>query len=412
MKSIVLFTIFFALTIATFGQITWTQIPSGTDKNLNTIQFVDDLVGYIGGDSIILKTIDGGSNWTELQLDSLDISAFASFNVQDMHWFSEQHGIILASNWGFWETYDGGNSWEGVATGAGFCYLGSLFYFDENLGFAGGSGCFEGHIIDRYENGTWSTAMDPNDWSGQNLVISIEFKDALTGFAGTTNGTILRTEDAGLNWDTISNTLQNDAMITDFAFYGGDTIRASHTTDWGVLISYDNGLSWEYDGETATFFYPQMQAIHIDGNGTTFIGGTSSTITGVIFDSYGPFWNYNTIGHPIHDITSHSDTITFLVGDTGAIYTNVDPGTLTTGNLIKEPEFQISPNPTRNILNISGLTDPVRSTMIIDVNGRIVLQENGPRNVQTLDVSNLESGVFILQVETEKGVARKEFVKY
>ncbi|MFT4525648.1 MAG: hypothetical protein ACI9FU_000750 [Granulosicoccus sp.] len=413
MRIIVIFLSLFAVTQPSLAQITWTQIESGTDRYLNTIQFVDNLVGYIGGDRTLLKTTDGGANWLSVQLDSLGISPFQSLNIADMHWFSEDHGIILASGWdGMRETYDGGFSWEVVATGAGFCDIGSLFYFDENLGFAGGAGCFEGHIIDRFDNGSWTTAMDPNDWSGQNLVISIEFKDAMTGFAGTNNGTILRTTDAGLNWDTISNNLQNDALVTDFAFYGGDTIRASITSEWGVMISFDNGLTWGYDSETATFFYPQMEAIHIDGNGTSFIGGSSSNITGVIFDNHGPFWYYNTIGHPIRDITSHSDSITFLVGDTGAIYVNVDPSTLTTTELIESPAFNMAPNPALDELNISGVEGMINKITVFDSSGRLVIQEMGVSSTQRLDVSRLESGVFILVIETEKGVARKEFVKH
>ncbi len=414
MRIIIIFLSLFIVVAPIKAQITWTQIPSGTEKDLKTIQFLDDQIGYIGGDSILLTTIDGGANWTEVQIDSINIQTNQVLDIYDMHWFSVQHGIIMSGTWGgMFETYNGGTTWQSLGTAsAGFCQFGSVFYFDENHGFAGGAGCFEGHIIDRFENGTWSTTMDPEDWDSDNLVISIEFKDTMVGFAGTLNGTILRTADGGFNWDTIP-TAAPSASVTDFAFYGGDTIRATHTADWGVLISFDNGLTWEYDSETATFYYPRMEAIHIDGNGTTFIGGieSNSNTQGVIFDNHGPFWNYNTIGHRILDITSHSDSVTFLVGDTGAIYVNVDPGTLTTGGVIEAPMFEVWPNPVINQLNITGMDEPIKSCSVIDINGRILQHENGNGTGQSLDVSRLECGMYFLQIETESGRVKKEFVK-
>lgn len=414
MRVIIIFLSIFTVLAPIHAQTTWTQIPSGTDKDLNSIQFVDDQVGFIAGDSVLLKTADGGATWSYLMMDSLPHNINQTLDILDMHWFNENHGFIMAGPWGgFFQTTDGGLDWEYTGTAnSGFCQTSSLFFFDENNGFAGGAGCFEGHIVDRFENGSWYTTTHPHDWNTNSWVTSIEFSDSLNGFAGTSRGTLLRTSDGGLNWDTIPN-LAGDSAITDFIFYPDGTIRASHQNnqEYGVMISTDGGLTWEFDNELASFFYPSMNAAHIDENGTTYIAGETFN-GGLVFDSNASFWNMLTVGHPINDITSHSDSITFLAGDSGAIYVNVDPGTLTTGSLIEAPEFQISPNPTRNILRFSGLDNLVRSTMIFDMNGRIVQHENGMRNSQTLDVSGLESGVFILQVETEKGLARKEFVKY
>lgn len=416
MRIIIIFLSIFSVLSPIQAQITWTQIPSGTDKELKTIQFVDNMVGYIGGDGVLVKTTNGGTSWSEVVVDSLTFGSQSTLDIFDMHWFSEQHGIIMSGPWGgMFETLDAGNTWQSMTpANSGFCQFGSVFYFDQNNGFAGGAGCFEGHIIDRFEDGIWSTTMDPEDWDSQNLVVSIEFKDSLVGFAGTINGEILRTEDGGFNWDTISTMISDQVTITDFAFYGGDTIRATYTSSFGVIISFDNGLTWEDDWETATFFYPQMEAIHIDGNGTTYIGGleTNGNTEGAIFDNSGPFWSYNTVGHRILDITSHSDSVTFLVGDTGAIYVSVDPSTLTTRELNESPTFTMAPNPATDELNISGVEGPIKQLTVFDSSGRLIIQEMGTSSTGRLDVSALDSGVFILEIETEKGVARKEFVKY
>lgn len=416
MKTILSFISFVAFAFASQAQMTWTQIPSGTDKELKTIQFVDNATGFIGGDSILLKTTDGGANWTEVQIDSIPLNSIQTLDIYDMHWFDAQHGIIMSGTWGgMFETFNSGSTWQAVVpANSGFCQFGSVFYFDENNGFAGGAGCFEGHIIDRFENGTWATTMDPPDWNTNNLVVSIEFKDAMTGFAGTTGGTLLRTTDGGFNWDTIPHPVLGQGEITDFSFYGGDTIRATYIGGFGVMISFDNGLTWQDDWETSTFFYPRMEAIHIDGNGITYIGGleTNSSTQGMIFDNSAPFWSYNTIGHRIVDITSHTDSIVFLVGDTGAIYTNVDPSTLNIQDLNQGPTFNLFPNPASNELNITGVEETINSLRVFDLRGRIILQGNGYAINRTIDISDLETGLFILEIETEKGVARNEFVKF
>lgn len=271
-----------------FGQIIWHEIPTPTGQNLNCIQFVDDQVGYIGGFQTLMKTEDGGANWTEVTIDSISMNTMTDLDIFDMHWFNAQHGIMMAGVWGgMFETFDGGANWTPLApANAGFCQSTALFFFDENNGFAGGAGCFEGHIIDRFENGTWSTTMDPQDWDTNNWVASIEFITSDIGLAGTANGTILRTADGGLNWDTITN-LSSGYAITDFVLYNGIIRTTTHNNQWGVMISDDFGLTWDWDPETATFFYPQMNAAHVDQSGTTYLGGIEGNqgTIGVIFDN-------------------------------------------------------------------------------------------------------------------------------
>ena len=416
MKNIITKLLILVLANTAHAQITWTEITTPTSKDLNSIQFVDSQVGFASGDSVLLKTIDGGATWTNMILDSLPNNINQTLDILDMHWFDEYYGLIIAGPWGgFYETTDGGLDWEPIGTAnAGFCQTSALYFFDEDYGFAGGAGCFEGHIIDRFENGTWSTTNNPNDWNTNNWVTSIEFKNDLLGFAGTSMGTLLRTEDGGLNWDTIPNTA-GDSAITDFVFYGADTIRATHRNpnQWGGMISIDGGETWTWDSETATFFYPRMNAAHINGNGTTFLGGEESNTNsmGVIFDNSGEFWNWGSIDKPINDITSYGDSITFLVGDSGAIYTNVSPTALgiTQNQTI---EFNLSPNPADGHIQITGLNNEILSYTISDVSGRRVSEvEKRFWGQSEINVSNLTEGCYFLNLRTEQGQGTKRFVK-
>lgn len=415
MKTIFPFLLAISATLSVQAQSIWQQIQTPTQQKLRTIQFVSDEVGYVGGDSILLKTIDGGMNWTEVQIDSIPINSWQRLDVFDMHWFSENHGVIMSGVWsGGFETFDGGANWQVLNFAHnGFCQTTSFFFFDENTGFAGGAGCFEGHIIDRFSNGVWSETTDPENWNSQGWVSSIEFKDANLGLAGTVDGILLRTTDGGFNWDSVPN-LAGDSAITDFIFHADGSIRATHrnNVNYGVMISTDGGLTWEADIETATFFYPKMNAAHISPNGISFIGGLGGfNNEGLIYDDLGGFWNAQTLGQPINDIASHSDSIVFLVGDSGAIYVNIDPAILGVKDA-KEIEFNLSPNPTIDQLQITGLQEPMRRYSVIDMMGRTVLQANRTAGQPTvLDVSDLKAGSYFISIETDKGTGTKRFLK-
>ncbi|MGB0917709.1 MAG: T9SS type A sorting domain-containing protein, partial [Flavobacteriales bacterium] len=335
--------------------------------------------------------------------------------ILDMHWFTESHGMLMAGPWGgFYQTTDGGINWTAVGTAnAGFCQTSALFFFDEDFGFAGGAGCFEGHIIDRFENGTWSTTNYPNDWDSNNWITALEFADATNGLAGAIDGTILRTDDGGLNWDTVPDVLL-DTTVSDFIFYPDGTIRATHAegNTGGVMISTDGGLTWQTDSETLTFFYPGMNAGHLDANGTTYIGGTSGFGDGgVIFDNSGEFWNWGSIDKPINDITSYGDSITFLVGDSGAIYSSANPMTLG----VEDEEtmnFNLAPNPVQDKIQITGLTESIVGYSIIDVSGRTVVEADKRAFGRfDVDVSILNNGCYFLNLKTDHGKGTKRFVK-
>jgi len=398
------------------AQVTWYPISSNTDRELRTIQFVNDQIGYIGGDSTLLKTTDGGQTWTAVQIDTMPFGSWQPLDIYDMHWFSEDHGIIMSGIWsGAAETFDGGTTWTTVAFAHnGFCQTTALFFFDDNTGFAGGAGCFEGHIIDRFSNGTWYETTMPQSWDPQSWVTSIEFRDSQLGLAGTNNGKLLRTTDGGLTWDTVPH-LAADSAITDFVFYPDGSIRATHLREfsYGVMLSTDDGQTWQIDSETASFFYPDMHAAHVDGQGTTFLGGreTNSDLSGVIFYNQGPFWNMEAIDEPINDIASHSDSITFLVGKNGSIYVSVDPVILGQAPIIEEVRFQLAPNPAHHQLQITGVNGTIEWIKVVDVSGREVLTDQNTGMLPSIDVSHLEAGAYILSVGTEKGIGSERFVK-
>ncbi len=71
--------------------------------------------------------------------------------------------------------------------------------------------------------------------------------------------------------------------------------------------------------------------------------------------------------------------------------------------------IQVYPNPATDYLNIEA---PLKSIIgILNVQGQLITVASVTSNNETINVSNLSSGVYVMEVRTEKGVAVKKFVK-
>ena len=71
-------------------------------------------------------------------------------------------------------------------------------------------------------------------------------------------------------------------------------------------------------------------------------------------------------------------------------------------------EISIYPNPVTHTLNISMLEASGKDYLIYNAVGQVILK--GMYN-ESLDVSNLSNGVYILQINTDKEQFRKRFIK-
>ena len=70
----------------------------------------------------------------------------------------------------------------------------------------------------------------------------------------------------------------------------------------------------------------------------------------------------------------------------------------------------ISPNPVKEALTIENVSNmEITSVKIYDILGRLVLQENN--QFDQLDVSNLDSGVLFVHIETDQGTFTKKVIK-
>lgn len=72
-------------------------------------------------------------------------------------------------------------------------------------------------------------------------------------------------------------------------------------------------------------------------------------------------------------------------------------------------DLKIYPNPVEDILHISVQNNTIEKITLIDTNGRVVLEKHD--EVEQINASHLPSGLYLLQIKTEKGSISKKIIK-
>lgn len=99
--------------------------------------------------------------------------------------------------------------------------------------------------------------------------------------------------------------------------------------------------------------------------------------------------------------------ITTPEGDT-AVHGNY----LLATNSFERAEMDIHPNPAANTINLtSTFIESIQEATILSISGAIISTKNG-NDIQTIDVSSLESGLYFLRIRLSEGdVVTKKFIK-
>ncbi|TYB79559.1 T9SS type A sorting domain-containing protein [Bizionia myxarmorum] len=82
----------------------------------------------------------------------------------------------------------------------------------------------------------------------------------------------------------------------------------------------------------------------------------------------------------------------------------------TTKNDLVQNTFQVIPNPVTDVVNIHyNAPNTIQSIQISDMNGRIIIRNNEAS--KSVDVSALQSGLYMVTIQTSSGVLTKKFLK-
>jgi len=192
------------------GGDTWNYQTSGTSSHyLNCVYFTDELNGWIvgspsgGGDAIILKTSDGGTNWISIyNFPHLDLRGYYSVVFKDSTtgWAVGRYAQII-------KTTDGGLNWSEKYIVDRHNGLVDIFYIDGDLWAVGGDGFYDvGKIYYSSDLGdNWSY-----EYSNGRYFRSAYFINDSYGWVVGDTGLIVYTTNGGFSWsEAISPTVSS-----------------------------------------------------------------------------------------------------------------------------------------------------------------------------------------------------------
>ncbi|MGC9366790.1 MAG: YCF48-related protein [bacterium] len=253
---------------------TWVSQNSGENVELHQAYFYDSLLGYMSGDAArIIKTTDGGSSWTRKLQGNFNLYALWHINsqvgwaagwngamvkttdgwedwnyltsglhnqIRSLFFTDASHGWYCTEDQYFARTGDGGSTWHIDSAINQYISLSSVFFTSQDSGWMVGS-YYGGSVVMATASGgvSWNTTIDYYLHDPRDLF----FWDNLTGLMVGEYGSIYRTTDAAITWDSISSyNPMNSNSITDIFFTDSLT---GWLTNWGVYKTTDGGSTWD-----------------------------------------------------------------------------------------------------------------------------------------------------------------------
>lgn len=328
------------------------------DKQLFSVYFIDMNIGYIGGEEgAIYKTVDGGLTWSYFQYTNVGIPP-----INNIYFKDSNHGFLTGTFGHLARTNDGGSSWIPIITNTNK-NLNEIYFTSNNIGFVAGDG---GLLLKTVDGGlNWL----PVTLNSSLSCISIHFSDLTHGFI--TGGANLRTTDGGLTWTNVANffplyTVPSSVYMIDQ--------NIGYITTWGTLPTkgriyktIDGGITWTEQ---------------------LFIGSYFKKLS-----------FYNNTG--------------YAVGSGNLIFKNNNGGgQIGINNFTNISQIKIYPNPATSTIHVECPMNGVQiEVSIFTVSGIELAKYQLTDSIQSLNISNLPSGLYF--VRTDDGVNRSigKFVK-
>ena len=215
---------------------------NGKYSKFNCLFFLNNDIGWIGGDGCILKTNDGGSNWYETNLDSVNFL----WQFNNILFTNDSTGWISGSagGWGWsssiiLKTTDGGENWKALTTTGGFWYsmISDFHFINTTTGWISSYGEGAGGISPKL----WKTTDSGFNWSE----ISVEWLNPIffindtLGFGGR-DRQIVKTVDGGYTWQTVV-----DSIYCKKIFFENEDNGWAIINEDSIISTQDGGYTWQ-----------------------------------------------------------------------------------------------------------------------------------------------------------------------
>jgi hypothetical protein len=412
--------------------------PSG---NIYAAGYFTNGFNAITGDRVVAKW--NGSEWS--MLNGLPSPAYQNGVFTDLSCVSSDASgnIYVAGNY----TNSEGNYYVAKWNGYAWSELGGLNSFDPNssvkcifcdpkTGYIYAGGYFTNgessptakFYVAIYNGTSWSELGGTNALAANNNINCIcndpEGNIYAAGYFTNTNGKYYVARWNGTTWEELGGLdglAANNEIISicsDSAgniYAAGKFTNGNHSSNGYEYVAKWNGTNWtEVGGLNALAANDYIESIISDSKGNIYASG------GFFKDGHGyvAIWNdtsWSELGTP-GSLAANSSTHSLCMDVAGNIYaagaftnssglnyvakySNVPEGI----NLVEfYSKLNLFPNPATDQLNIelSDHSNPISTFKIYNSVGMIVYQQNKFRERATIDISNLQAGVYVVALDT------------
>ncbi len=303
----------------TDGGTTWAQQTRGDTVCLRGVSFTDvntgTAVGWSPGQGkwggphmFILRTIDGGANWTEQ-------ASPAAWPLRDVSFTSTTTGTAVGDDSTIIHTTDGGITWRSQSTGGIGIYATGVCFIDSSHGtvvgwpYSGGPGI----VLQTSDAGmTWISRATGTMFP----LNSVSFSNSRNGMIVGELGIMYRTSDSGSTWINLSPGTRADLQAVSLV---NSTTGFVVTRDGTIFRTVDGGVSWNpVFGRQSSWFHGVcvVDAMHCVAVGWEYQGPQGWTMNGIVVRTTdgGMSWKDNlilsdTLFNAVHFADSNTGTI-------------------------------------------------------------------------------------------------------
>lgn len=219
------------------GGRNWEPTSIG-NSTLTDIQFINTAIGWvIGSNREIFKTTDSGQNWQ--QVGNFPAQVSSSVWLRKLYFADANNGWVIPNNGGtVLRTIDGGANWTAESTGS-FVSLNDIHFYNSTFGIAVGT-----------NNTVLTTSDGGQTWTSRSVGTSaftywesVEVVDQNTAWIVTNNSNELyKTTDGGVTWNQVSIASSSYYSIRYLQFL---TPQIGFAYGNKIFKTIDGGLNWE-----------------------------------------------------------------------------------------------------------------------------------------------------------------------
>jgi len=228
MKKFLLSAVLFLLGCGIVYSQSWRRVGNWGNQ-FTDIEWVNEEVGFIAGENILLKTIDGGLSWVEQEAPTDHLMLSLDF-------YDEEHGLVVGEEGMVYQTSNGGASWQTLDLQTRVS-LKDVSFVSQNEVYISGD---DGTLFKSGDGGqNWSQQII-NSKADFN---SLYFVNVDSGYIATSNSEILKTVDGGNNWQIFQTDF--GSSLNDIHFLN-DTVGYAVGNRGTITKTEDAGQSWRY----------------------------------------------------------------------------------------------------------------------------------------------------------------------